>query len=180
MSNIDFEYSLRHSTRAKRVTLTVFPEGRVVVTIPPRASERTVLRFLQEYAPWVRRQLSGTKQYDNCVFLPAGRRDYLRNKERARAFVHTVIHRYNPHYGFDFNRIAIKNMYSNWGSCSAKKNLNFNYKIIHLPSHLAEYIVVHELCHLKEMNHSNRFWSLVARTIPDHKTCRKELHKYMM
>lgn len=180
MDNFGFEYSLRQSTRAKRISLTVHPDARVVVTAPPRASERMILKFVHEYAPWVRKQLAGLKKYEDCIFLPGGRRDYLRNKERARSFVRTVIRRHNQHYGYEFNRIAIKNMYSSWGSCSTKRNLNFNYKLIHLPQHLAEYIVVHELCHLREMNHSKRFWTLVARTIPNHKTRRKELHKYLM
>jgi hypothetical protein len=180
MAKIDFEYSLRHSTRAKRVSLTVYPDGRVLVTVPPRASDRTVTRFVGEYAPWVRKQLAKTETSRDCIFLPAGRRDYLRNKERCRVFVKTAIARHNRHYGLTFNRIAIKNLYSSWGSCSAKRNLNFNYKLIHLPAQLGEYIVVHELCHLREMNHSRRFWDLVAQTVPDHKQRRRELRKYLM
>jgi len=69
---------------------------------------------------------------------------------------------------------------SRWGSCSVSGNLNFNYKLIHLPEDIAEYIVAHELCHLAEFNHSKKFWELVSKTIPDHKLRRKRLKKYLM
>jgi len=76
---------------------------------------------------------------------------------------------YNRHYNFTFNRVAIRNQRRCWGSCSSLKNLNFNYKILLLPDHLQDYIVVHELCHLAELNHGQQFWDLVAQQIPDYK-----------
>lgn len=82
---------------------------------------------------------------------------------------------YNRHYRFDFNDIKIKRMKSRWGSCSRKKNLNFNAKLALLPSELIDYVIVHELCHLREFNHSRKFWALVAQTMPHWKKLRKEL-----
>lgn len=82
---------------------------------------------------------------------------------------------YNKYYQFDFNDIKIKRMKSRWGSCSSKRNLNFNRRIIELPDRLIDYIVVHELCHLQEMNHSRKFWSLVAQAMPHFKVLKKEL-----
>lgn len=102
---------------------------------------------------------------------------YLALKEQARVFVRDRIALLNAPYGFEFNRIAIRNTRSRWGSCSKKKNLNFSYKIVLLPERLADYIVVHELCHLGELNHSPRFWALVARTFPNYKELRHELRK---
>lgn len=103
------------------------------------------------------------------------RRDYLNNKEKARAFVKSRLEYFNNFYGYAYNRISIKDTKSRWGSCSTKANLNFNYKIIFLPPELADYIIVHELCHLKEMNHSPNFWILVAHTLPNYKKLRKSL-----
>ncbi len=105
----------------------------------------------------------------------SGVAEYRQLKQQARVFVKEKIIAINEVYNFSFNRVCIKNHKSRWGSCSKKGNLNFNYKIIHLPIELAEYIVAHELCHLKELNHSPRFWAEVARAIPDYKARRKKL-----
>jgi len=104
--------------------------------------------------------------------------DYIKNKEKARDFINSRIFYFNEIYGFKFNRIAIRNQRRIWGSCSKKGNLNFNYRVIFLPSHLADYIIVHELCHLKELNHSRNFWELVERGMPEYKKIRKELKNY--
>jgi predicted metal-dependent hydrolase len=101
---------------------------------------------------------------------------YLKHRETARALVKQRLEYFNSIYGFTIGKIAIRDQRSRWGSCSRKGNLNFNYRIALIPLHLADYIVVHELCHLKEFNHSKQFWDLVARAVPDHAACRKALH----
>jgi len=75
--------------------------------------------------------------------------------------------------------VKIRDQSSRWGSCSWKGNLNFSYKLVLLPEHLADYVVVHELCHLREMNHSPRFWALVSQTVPDYRAKRRELKKLL-
>ena len=103
------------------------------------------------------------------------RRQYLRVREHARALVHERIRHFNDVYGFKIGKVFIKNHKSRWGSCSSKGNINFNYKIVFLPADIADYIIVHELCHLAELNHGERFWGLVVNTIPDHKHRRQRL-----
>lgn len=105
------------------------------------------------------------------------RAKYLADKNKARLFAVSRIEYFNKIYNFSYEKINIKNPRTRWGSCSKKGNLNFNYKILHLPPKLADYIIVHELCHLKEFNHSPRFWNLVSQTIPNYKKCRKDLRK---
>lgn len=100
------------------------------------------------------------------------------HKETARSLAHERLAYWNQFYGHPYNRVAIRNQGSRWGSCSMKGNLNFNYRIALLPPELADYIIVHELCHLREFNHSDRFWALVAETLPDYKE-RKERLKEM-
>jgi predicted metal-dependent hydrolase len=94
---------------------------------------------------------------------------YKKYKETARMLVHERLQHFNSFYGFTYNKVFIKNTRSRWGSCSSKKNLNFNYKIALIESDLADYIIVHELCHLSEFNHSKDFWALVEKTVPDYK-----------
>lgn len=100
---------------------------------------------------------------------------YQQHKEAARVLVKSRIAYYNKLYGFTVRRIAIKNTKSRWGSCSSKGNLNFNYKVALLPDELADYIIVHELCHLGEFNHSSRFWKLVGAAIPNYQQLRRHI-----
>lgn len=100
---------------------------------------------------------------------------YVAHKEIARTFIHERLAYWNQHYNFHYNRVAIRNQRTCWGSCSERKNLNFSYKVLFLPPHLADYIVVHELCHLQELNHSPRFWELVEEAQPEYRALRREL-----
>lgn len=102
---------------------------------------------------------------------------YLAHKEAARAFVHERLTHFNTLYGFSYKRVAIRNQRTCWGSCSEHGNLNFNYKILFLPPHLADYLIVHELCHLAELNHSSRFWLQVSRACPDYQALKRELKR---
>jgi len=95
----------------------------------------------------------------------------------AKIFVLEKIKHFNNFYKFKINKVFIKNQKSRWGSCSSKGNLNFNYKIIYLRPELADYLIVHELCHLGELNHSKKFWALVEKTIPNYVKINKELKK---
>lgn len=104
-------------------------------------------------------------------------KEYKRYKEYTRALVARKINDFNTFYHFPFNRVAIRNQRSRWGSCSKRGNLNFNYRLALISEELVDYVIVHELCHLGEFNHSKNFWNLVAQTIPNHAERRKKLHK---
>ncbi len=102
---------------------------------------------------------------------------FVLHKEKARALVLSLIAQENLLYQCKIKKVAIRNQSTRWGSCSAKGNLNFNFKIIFLPPALARYIVVHELCHLKEFNHGKDFWKLVSLACPDFLLEREELRR---
>jgi len=104
------------------------------------------------------------------------RASYKHYKEEARKVTTALVESYAEKYEFSYRRIMIRNQRTRWGSCSVQKNLSFHYKLLFLPENLQEYLVVHELCHLKEMNHSPRFWNLVAEILPDYDIRKKELH----
>jgi len=102
---------------------------------------------------------------------------YLTNKKLAKKLILEKIALFNNIYRFKFSGISIRDQKTRWGSCSSRGNLNFNYKIIFLPEKISDYIIFHELCHLKEFNHSKKFWDLVAREITDYKIIRRELRQ---
>ena len=101
--------------------------------------------------------------------------NYLKYKEMAREIAASRLEYFNTFYGFKYNRVAIRDQKTRWGSCSKKGNLNFNYKIALIPEKARDYIIVHELCHLGEFNHSRNFWDLVAKTVPDYLEIRHSL-----
>ena len=174
----NFEYTLRRSTRARYLRVTVNCDASVVVTTPLNFSANKVKKFLCQKRGWILGKVAYFKRAGEGVQLPRGKRSYHKHKHQARQFVHQKITELNVRYNFSFHRVAIKNHSSRWGSCSKQKNLNFNYRILFLPLKLAEYVVVHELCHLGEFNHSKKFWALVASAIPDFKERRKKLRLF--
>ena len=103
--------------------------------------------------------------------------DFDLYKKKALELVVSRLEYFNATYNFKYNSVKIKNATSRWGSCSSKGNLNFNYRIVLIDSKLSDYIIVHELCHLGEFNHSEMFWELVEKTIPDYIHIREELKK---
>lgn len=104
----------------------------------------------------------------------------LQYGETARVLVHERLKHFNQFYNFVYHDIRIKSHLTRWGSCSSKGNLNFNYRIALLPPELADYIIVHELCHLGEFNHSQQFWDLVAQQIPNYQELRQQLKTVKM
>jgi predicted metal-dependent hydrolase len=100
---------------------------------------------------------------------------YLNHKEAARTLLVPLIESEAVRIGVTYGRVAIKDTKRSWGSCSAKGNLNFHYKLQFLPVHLARYVVIHELCHRKHLNHSEAFWAEVSLWCEDVPGCRREL-----
>lgn len=171
------DYTLRKSLRARRMRIAVYCDGSVVVTTPMFLTETAVERFLREKAQWLMAKIALFKQYEGRIVLRHSKADYVKHKADAYTLTRERVAHFNALYGFAVHAINIKNQKTRWGSCSRKGNLNFNYKIALLPQRLADYIVVHELCHLGEFNHSKKFWNLVARAMPNHAELRKELRK---
>lgn len=173
-------YELCRSVRSKRITIRIHPGpsegGRVVLTVPKRASIRNAERFLADHVGWVTEQvkrLAGRK----TIVPHTDVREYRLRRAEAERFICRKVAQWNAVYGFSHGNISVRDQSSRWGSCSGKGNLSFNWKLLLLPEPMADYVVVHELCHLKEFNHSPRFWELVERAIPDARRIARELRK---
>lgn len=177
-SGESIHFRLLRRVNARSVRLSVLPGGEVRVSAPKLLSMLFIRRFVRTKEAWVRDHIAAMKQVPRRRTKKEARDFYLAHKESARAFVIERIAYYNRHYKFTFQRISVRDQRTRWGSCSRKGNLNFNYRIFFLPQVLADYVIVHELCHLKEFNHGAKFWDLVAKQIPDHLALRKALHAH--
>lgn len=152
-----------------------------MVSRPPRVGEDEAQKFLRKNIAWVKKRLAAYKKVRDKLYTPGGtREDYEARKEEARKFVTTRLAYFNEFYRFKYGRVSIRNQRTRWGSCSIDGNLSFNYKIIALPIRMADYIIVHELCHVGEFNHSEKFWRLVGKAIPEYQKIRKQLRGHGM
>ena len=176
--NID--YILKTSLRARRTRLAVFCDGRVVVTAPRNLEQKHIDEFITKHTEWITKKINHYKTLGYKLFLKNSKSDFKKHKQEAQKYVEEKVQLFNQFYKFKYNSITIKNQKTRWGSCSKRGNLNFNYNTYLLPENLADYIVVHEICHLSEFNHGKKFWDLVSQCIPDYKELRSELKKVGM
>ncbi|EKE19661.1 MAG: hypothetical protein ACD_8C00124G0010 [uncultured bacterium] len=176
LQNKVVEYEIKKSKRAKRMRLAVYCEGTFVVTLPHQMNESFAQKLIKEKAVWILDKVAYFKSIKNKIFLKRSESDYKKYKDDALKFAEKRVAHFNQVYKYEINKISIKNQKTRWGSCSRKGNLNFNYKIILLPKKIADYVIVHELCHLKEFNHSRKFWNLVERGIPQYREIIKEIN----
>jgi len=157
--------------------LAVYPDGEVVVTAPYFFGLRAIQHFFGKHIDWVRRKVEDSRGR-TVIRIP--RKDIPFLKKQALALAHERCAHFAALYGISFGRISVRAQKTRWGSCSYKGDLSFNYRLAALPARIADYIVVHELCHILELNHSKAFWREVARAIPEHKQIRAEMRELVM
>lgn len=170
-----FSYTLRKHPRAKYMRITIRHDASVLVTVPRYCSYKAGKEFVAEKKQWIEKRLQEYGSAPRSVLAHGSEKEYKEYKEVARQLVMKRLVELNRHYGFSYSRVSIRNQRSRWGSCSENGNLNFNYRIVFLHPELQDYIMVHELCHLQELNHSPRFWQLVAKAIPNYKLLAKQV-----
>ena len=171
-------YTLRVSRRARNMRLTIRGDGSLVATLPRGMREYAVERFILEKSQWITDTLERFKKFPVGNFTKGSRKNFLAHKEGARALAEERLAYFSSMCNVSYNRISIRNQKTRWGSCSRKGNLNFNFRVLFLPLELRDYVIVHELCHLQELNHSEKFWELVVQTVPEYKKLRSLLRKY--
>lgn len=154
--------------------INVYRDGRVVVTKHPVVPVSVAMQFVERKLPWIRKRLEfykTAKIYDWTSWQAD-------EPQVALDFVKSKIDKFNQHYQFTVGEVQIKNYKRMWGVCSRRHDLSFNAKITGLPQEQADYIIVHELCHIGQFDHSKKFWELVAQTTPDYKRIKKDLKLY--
>ncbi len=172
MSPITIPYTLIRSNR-RTLSLQVKSDGSLVVRCPRRYPAREVQRFVESKSRWIQENLRKVQNLCTLPHLTDGEIQKL--SAAAHSYIPKRVEYFAPLVGVDYGRITIRRQKTRWGSCSAPGNLNFNLLLMLTPPQVIDYIVVHELCHRKEMNHSPRFWAEVERVLPDYRSQQKWL-----
>lgn len=170
--------------RSKRKTLAIEirPDMRVVVRAPEKIPQNEIIKFVEEKQNWIKKHLvqmyfkaeENKKQKKGLALTNA---DIEKLCQKALSVIPDKVKYYAEIMGVTYGRITIRNQKTRWGSCSSKGNLNFNCLLMLMPDKVLDYVVVHELCHLKQMNHSKKFWMEVERYMPDYQNYKKWLNE---
>ena len=172
----NINYNIKESKRARGLRIVVNCDAGVSVVTPKGFDKTLVDDFISQKSCWIKEKIEHFESRKK-IELPKDvvQGSYHTCNARAKRMIKGRVEHFNSFYNFKYNRISIKKQSTRWGSCSSKRNLNFNYKLLFLSQELADYVVVHELCHLEEMNHSKKFWDLVGKSFPNFKEIRKEM-----
>lgn len=160
---------LRRRRGFRGFRVAVARDGQVTVTTSRFVPILFIRRFVAQQQQWITEAQSRLREqgYTPPCSRTRARARFLSHRESARVLVQRLIVNLNQQEEWKYAQIAIRDQRTRWGSCSARGVLSFNYRIVFLPEHLAEYIVAHELCHLREHNHGVRFWALLEQVIAD-------------
>lgn len=164
-------------SKRKSIALQVKRGGQIIVRAPQRMAGSRIEDFVRIHETWI-------LQAQEKVLEAMRRSQAITEQERIKGFeiAKNIIPERAAYFAdrmhVTYNRITIREQKSRWGSCSNKGNLNFNWQLVRIPSELLDYVVVHELAHREEMNHSAKFWAVVEKELPDYRERRKKLRMY--
>lgn len=167
---LDFDYILKRSRR-KTISIKINKKGEVVVSAPYHVTKGRIEAFLNEKSPWIIKNLELVKK----DLQKAQAEGILSDEElselilKAKTYIPERVKYYADLHGIDYGRITIRTQKTRWGSCSSKNNLNFNCLLMLTPPEVIDSVVVHELCHIGEMNHSERFYEKVLKIYPEYR-----------
>ena len=160
------EVLLKKSTKARRVSIRVHPVKGVTVSVPYVVPYMAAEAFLKLKRSWIIETIARQKQKFKDV--PVASQEMIEQlRKDAKAQLPGRLAELAARYGFSYNRVAIKHNSTNWGSCSARNNINLNLNIMRLPGVLQDYILLHELCHLRHHDHGHAFHLLLEHVLAD-------------
>ncbi len=166
----DIKYYIKRSRR-KTISVEIEPDLSVLIRAPYYMPDRDINKFLHDSGDWIEkhRARAARRMAEAPDVQKMSVEEIRKLADEAVKDIPERVKKYASIIGVTYGRITIRNQKSRWGSCSSKGNLNFNCLLMLAPPEHRDYVVVHELCHRKEMNHSRRFWSEVERVLPDYK-----------
>lgn len=165
----EYNVEVRRSKR-KSAAIKITADMQIVVFVPLYVSDNEIERMVISKSKWIdEHMLKVQSTIDERSKLEKITFEQVKELEdQAVEYIPKRVKYYAEKENFVYNKITIKNLVSRWGSCSTKGNLNFNCLLMLTPDYVIDYIVVHELCHLREMNHSEKFWTEVEKIMPDY------------
>lgn len=172
------EYELIRSRR-KTLVLYVRPDGRIEVRAPLSTSAAYIERFVKQKQEWIlntRSRLAERQAAKKTIRLTAS--EEAQYKKHAKALFQQKCRYFSEQMELRPASVKVNSAKTRWGSCNRKGNINFTYRLLFAPEELIDYVVVHELAHLKEMNHSADFWAVVEQAMPDYRVRRKKLKEF--
>lgn len=172
----NMEIEVRRSNR-KTMIIEITKSAKVLVRAPYHMPLFEIQRFVNEKSDWIEKHIQKMleKQQKEPMQEKLTTEQIRELAEQALEVFPKRVAYYAERIGVTYDKITIRNQKTRWGSCSAKGNLNFNCLLMLTPPEIQDYVVVHELCHRKEMNHSKRFWDEVEKVLPDYRERRKWL-----
>lgn len=173
IEDLTIEIVIEKSKR-KSLAISITEEGKLSIKAPIRMTDREIEKFLYQKSFWIYKQAKRKKEEQkNRLVRTEAEIKLLR--EKARKVLTEKTDYYKRLIGVDYKKIRIGDQKTRWGSCSSSGTISYNWRLILMPEEIMDYVVVHELCHMVEMNHSKRFWARVAEILPDYQIRRKWL-----
>lgn len=169
--------------RSKRRTISIQVNSDLSVTVraPEKIKQKDIERILEEKEAWIKKHIeriaSKKEQYDAMGMKSLSDEELMELADKAVAYIPERVKYFAEIIGVDYGRVTVRNQKTRWGSCSSKGNLNFNCLLMLTPVEIIDYVVVHELCHRKEMNHSKAFWNEVEKVFPEYRSAERWLKK---
>lgn len=165
------DYEIIYSKR-RTLSIQVTPDSRVIVRSPYKVRKDVIASFIKSSAPWIEKKLAilesvpSKPTYNEC--------DIPLLKAKTKEIVLDRVKHFSSIMGLSPKRVSVNSAKKRFGSCSAEGNINFSFRLCLYPNEVIDYVVVHELAHLKELNHSRRFWAIVEKYIPNYKEIKKQ------
>lgn len=166
-------YAFVRSRRARRYLIRVGDDGSVRVTIPSRGSLREAAAFAARETRWIEAELRRVERVRASLWVPPAVERELRGK--AARDLPARLFELAARFGLTVARVSVREQRSQWGSCSPAGHISLNWRLIQLPPFVSDYVMIHELMHLRRQDHSPRFWKLVEEACPDCKEAREAL-----
>lgn len=164
MNNTILEYEIKYS-KIKNIYIQI-KNGKIIIKAPKRISKKEIEKIIEQKSEWIQKTLEKE--------IKKQKKKELYTKEEFKKIIEKNANELIKETGLKPNKITIKQIKYAWGSCSSKKNITLNLELIKYSQQAIRYVILHELCHLKYMNHSKDFWNLVEKYMPDYKQIKKE------